>query len=213
MEGTVNQTEKIEANNATGGTTHAAWRGGDDSTKLREQLAMARRELAHARLHQESLEERLAILGEVQDQREKLAQLLVRLLSLPAADPVSIGGLRGWVARRILGPPLPRPGDGDPRVEMIEASGFFDAAWYLCTYPDVAESGGRPAVHYLYHGALEGRAAGPRFDTAFYLARYPDVRESGINPLVHYLQSGRQEGRLAAQSFYGDKTAMPGDGS
>jgi SAM-dependent methyltransferase len=80
----------------------------------------------------------------------------------------------------------------------------FDEAWYLLTYPDVAEAvaGGEFAsgrAHYLGYGRREGRlpagAAAPGgagakdapgaadataagFDEAWYLARYPDVAEA-----------------------------------
>lgn len=33
----------------------------------------------------------------------------------------------------------------------------FDGAWYLARYPDVAEAGLNPLVHYLRHGRYEGR--------------------------------------------------------
>lgn len=33
----------------------------------------------------------------------------------------------------------------------------FDGAWYLAAYPDVAEAGVNPLVHYLLHGRAEGR--------------------------------------------------------
>ena len=74
----------------------------------------------------------------------------------------------------------------------------FDAAWYLATYPDVAQTGANPLVHYVRHGWLEGRNPSPRFNTRAYLGRYPDDSRSGVNPLAHYLDSGIVEGRTAA---------------
>lgn len=173
---------------------------------LRDELVLCRRELADARLRQEAVEERLADLEGVEAERLRLAGLLARQLSHTRVDVLAVGGWRGRLARLLLAPMLQRTGDGDPQVAMIEESGYFDAAWYVATYPDVAEAGERPAVHYLYHGGREGRAAGPRFDSAFYLARYPDVLQGEVNPLVHFLQSGRAEGRLATQPVY----ASPG---
>jgi hypothetical protein len=173
---------------------------------LRDELALCQRELADARLRQEIVEERLAELEGVEAGRIRLAGLLAKHLSHTRVDVLAVGGWRGRLARLLLAPMLQRIGDDDPQVAMIEESGYFDGAWYVATYPDVAEASERPAVHYLYHGGREGRAAGPLFDSAFYLARYPDVLQSELNPLVHFLQSGRAEGRLATQPVY----ASPG---
>ena len=61
-------------------------------------------------------------------------------------------------------------------------------------YPDVAKAGTDPVVHYLRHGAREGRNPSPLFDTARYLVKHPDVYEAGINPLVHFLaESAKHE--------------------
>jgi len=179
---------------------------------LRDELALCRRELADARLRQETLEERLAVLEGVDAERIRLAGLLARHLAHTRVDVLGVGGWRGRLARVLLAPMLRRTGDGDPHVAMIEESGYFDAAWYVASYPDVAEAGERPAVHYLYHGGREGRAAGPRFDSAFYLARYPDVLQSELNPLVHFLQTGLVEGRLATQPVYAGPTRSPPGG-
>jgi hypothetical protein len=73
--------------------------------------------------------------------------------------------------------------------------GLFDAAWYLAQNPDVAAAGADPALHFLLHGAADGRDPGPGFSTAHYLALYPDVKAAGINPLVHYLVAGWEERR------------------
>ena len=49
---------------------------------------------------------------------------------------------------------------------IIRRSSFFDEAWYLEKYADVASAGADAAVHYLEHGASEGRDPGPRFSTS-----------------------------------------------
>lgn len=77
----------------------------------------------------------------------------------------------------------------------IRESGLFDEAWYCAAYPDVAQQGVDPILHYLRRGAGEGRNPSPSFNTVFYTTNYPDVTESGINPLLHYLLSGKAEGR------------------
>lgn len=84
------------------------------------------------------------------------------------------------------------------QAKFLQASGQFDASWYLAQNPDVANIPAfakQPALHYLLHGAQEGRDPSPDFGTSAYLSRYPDVRISGINPLLHYVRHGRQEGR------------------
>lgn len=86
--------------------------------------------------------------------------------------------------------------DFDEIERTIEASGLFDARWYVEQYPDVVGTGLDPLTHYLQIGARIGRNPGPRFDTRFYLGRYPDAAKAGINPLLHYLQYGARSGRL-----------------
>lgn len=53
-------------------------------------------------------------------------------------------------------------------VAEVRASGLFDAAWYLATYPDIAATGIDPIAHYLDHGAAEGRDPSPLFRTGYY---------------------------------------------
>jgi len=169
--------------------------------RLRDELALIRRELAWLQSSVQVREERLAELVAVERERDKLAAILARHLSRPPLPPgpAQIGGRRGWLIRRLM-PDVTLA--IDPMIELIEGCKLFDAAWYLRTYPDVAEGGEWPALHYLHHGGSEGRWAGPRFDSGFYLARYPDVRDSGVNPLVHYLQRGREEGRITMQPVW-----------
>lgn len=85
------------------------------------------------------------------------------------------------------------PSDAD----RILVSDLFDAEWYLDHYPDVAAANYPALLHYLVHGALEGRSPGPGFNAEWYLARYLDV--VGLNPLVHYIDHGREEGRIPVQ--------------
>ena len=85
-------------------------------------------------------------------------------------------------------------------VAAIEAAAEFDAAWYLERHPDVAGAGVSPAVHYLLHGAWEGRDPGPGFDTLFYYRTHRDVLAAGANALVRYVRAGRAEGRRIAPS-------------
>lgn len=81
-------------------------------------------------------------------------------------------------------------------VEILRASGLFDARWYLEQHPDAAESGMEPERHYLLIGAQAGYNPGPEFDSMAYLMEYPDIREAGVNPLVHYIECGQAESRI-----------------
>lgn len=88
--------------------------------------------------------------------------------------------------------------DDELIIEVVGAS--IDRAFYEFFYPDVAEAGVDPVVHYAYTGWIEGRDPAPWFSTEAYLVRYEDVARSGINPLVHYLLEGIREGRSVEKS-------------
>ena len=79
---------------------------------------------------------------------------------------------------------------------LVKRSGIFNEGWYLKTYPDVAEKGVDPIMHYLKFGAAELRNPSPEFDTSWYLTRHPDVAEENMNPVLHYFMFGQKEGRL-----------------
>lgn len=81
------------------------------------------------------------------------------------------------------------------QVQVLRQSGTFDEQWYLRQYPDVAQAGFDPIVHYLKFGSSEGRNPSAHFDTCWYLDSNPDVAEAGMNPLLHYVKFGKGEGR------------------
>ncbi|MDQ2844753.1 MAG: hypothetical protein M3Y72_27665, partial [Acidobacteriota bacterium] len=90
---------------------------------------------------------------------------------------------------------LPQKDEQPQNAQLLLQNSLFDSSWYLEHYPDVAEAGLDPVVHYLEYGASECRDPGPDFDASWYLEQYPDVAQAGANPLLHYLQSGLKEGR------------------
>lgn len=94
-------------------------------------------------------------------------------------------------------------------VGEVRDSRWFDAHWYLETYPDVREAGVDPALHYCESGWMEGRNPGPAFDTYDYLREHPDVAEAGINPLWHYITQEEQV-RLSVPST--TERHLPGEG-
>ena len=71
---------------------------------------------------------------------------------------------------------------------------FFDAVFYAQRYPDVAAARMNPFLHYLQHGAAEGRKPNPWFDPDYYLARSPQARLRGGDPFTDFLEHGRREG-------------------
>src|ERR1700730_11988040 len=72
----------------------------------------------------------------------------------------------------------------------------FDAAFYLRKYPDVAAAKAHPWLHYLKHGAAEGRKPHPLFQPDYYLSRCPEARSPGTDPLSHFLEA--QSGNWAS---------------
>ena len=91
---------------------------------------------------------------------------------------------------------------------------YFDSAWYLAAYPDVAAAGADPFRHYLHRGAIEGRDPSALFSTRWYLAMHPDVGAAGVNPLVHYVRWGassmlyRVTYRFAPHNVYSDAKGL-----
>ena len=123
------------------------------------------------------------------------------VLRSPPVEPRQRSSLARRVARRLGG--MVRRTDPDPAtagrqraIDAIRSSRWFDPDWYAVQYPDVAEAGMDPVVHYVDHGAAEGRDPGPEFSTSFYIEQNPDVAASGMNPLVHFIHHGLGEGRL-----------------
>jgi O-antigen biosynthesis protein len=85
--------------------------------------------------------------------------------------------------------------------QRLNSSGIFDRNWYLEHNQDVSSEGMDPLIHYVRHGATEGRSTSEFFNTGAYLEQNPDVLASGINPLLHYLEHGAKEGRSPGTLF------------
>lgn len=86
----------------------------------------------------------------------------------------------------------------ESQLHILAQSQLFDGAWYLRTYPDVAECAMPADEHYVRAGAFEGRNPGPEFDTMAYYLANPDVAEAGWPALVHYAHLGESEKRPLA---------------
>jgi hypothetical protein len=74
----------------------------------------------------------------------------------------------------------------------------FDPAWYIVTYPEVAQQGWDPATHYLAIGAAQGLKPHLLFDPAWYRAR----RSAAGNPLLDYLRTGAALGLDPSPYFH-----------
>jgi len=81
---------------------------------------------------------------------------------------------------------------------LVRKSDLFDEKWYFKKYKDINTHGMDAALHYVRHGAAEGRDPSQFFCTNAYWKQNPDVKAAGMNPLVHYLRHGKDERRLIA---------------
>ena len=86
-------------------------------------------------------------------------------------------------------------------LRLIRESGLFDVTWYRETYPDVAARGIDPVLHYVQHGAREGRDPNSLFSSSWYLTTYPEVAACGANPLADYIRNGVALGRDPSPLF------------
>lgn len=103
----------------------------------------------------------------------------------------------------------PAKGTSGELRKRIAASGLFDSAWYLATYPEVAEAGMDPILHYLDHGAHEGRRPAPDFDPEAYLEANPHLRGLGISPVEHMLRQLETVAQVQSVPRLPDEVEMP----
>ncbi len=71
---------------------------------------------------------------------------------------------------------------------------LFDSDWYIRQNPDVFANGGDPLLHFIEHGAYEGRNPNPLFDGNWYAANCPGLAKSGMLPLDHFIKVGTNAG-------------------
>lgn len=154
------------------------------SATLRERLREQTRATGSAETRVRELEVRLQQLGARLAGREQQAAAMASSLGWKLTAPLRALG------RRLRGGGAGQDAEHD-QAGQLRASGLFDADWYLGTYPDVAASGEDPALHYLRHGAGEGRDPSPAFSTRAYTARHPELAVTAENPLLHHLEFRR----------------------
>ncbi|MGH8641168.1 MAG: glycosyltransferase, partial [Burkholderiales bacterium] len=78
---------------------------------------------------------------------------------------------------------------------------LFDVQFYLQRHPDVASDNINPLVHFVCHGASEGRQPSPFFDTQYYVAQLPRGLPGGVLALRHYLEVGGPLGLSPSPRF------------
>jgi GT2 family glycosyltransferase/glycosyltransferase involved in cell wall biosynthesis len=72
----------------------------------------------------------------------------------------------------------------------LRRSGAFDYHYYAHRYPEVVRRRMNPLMHYIEHGAREGRDPSARFSTSAYLARRPELDPRRRNPLFEANRRG-----------------------
>jgi len=167
--------------------------------ELRRLLVEARAETERQRTTAEELSRHLA---QSKANLQSMHRAFARRYSSAFQEPST--GRKEWLKRQLLFglqrfvPPLRAKIAAKLEVhrqrDLIQRSMFFNREWYLTQYPDVGAADIDPALHYLLHGASEGRDPGPEFSTAGYLRANPDVAAFG-NPLLHYILYLEAEGR------------------
>ena len=91
-------------------------------------------------------------------------------------------------------------------MELVARSRLFDREWYLQTNPDVAAAEFEPLLHFVLHGAEEGRNPSFVFDTQWYRRTYPDAGPG--NPVIHYALTGASKGYSTHPAYVYD--VLPG---
>jgi hypothetical protein len=69
----------------------------------------------------------------------------------------------------------------------VQNSPLFDAKFYLTRYPDVAQRGEEPILHYLKHGSDEGRWPSAVIDPVECQDFFPELRESKGNLVLRLI--------------------------
>jgi GT2 family glycosyltransferase len=89
----------------------------------------------------------------------------------------------------------------------LRHSGLFDYRFYVMRYPDVVRARLNPLMHYVEHGAGEGRDPSAQFSTRAFLEAHPEIDPRRVNPLLAsrrmkapaaFLDDGRPARPLAA---------------
>lgn len=86
-----------------------------------------------------------------------------------------------------------------PLRAAVEATGLFDAEYYLLAYPDIAAAGIDPLNHFVLHGRGEGRSPNAWLNVRWYRATHGLA--DGEDALSHYLEQGEAAGLAPCADF------------
>ena len=99
------------------------------------------------------------------------------------------GSTRPFPAPREFVRAEPDVGSDDDR-DLIEASGYFDAGWYLRRYPQLQDTRIEALDHYWREGRFAGHDPGPDFSQSGYVFQSRGTVPLE-NALIHFLRNGR----------------------
>ncbi len=74
------------------------------------------------------------------------------------------------------------------QADLIHQSGYFNESWYLSAYPDVANEGMDPVLHYVMFGAEEARLPNPLFDPEEILKKHRALDPAGLSPGAYFIR-------------------------
>lgn len=162
---------------------------------LESDLAVSRAEAFSWRTRASAAEEELAALRRQIAGWELLGRWVWAACAQPARGTLAVlrAGLGtqpkppGWLAR-LRGQPAPPTAQERALLEdakLVRGSRLFDAAWYIASNPDLAESGDDPVWHYVLRGAAAGAEPGPYFASGPWREKFPDR-----NPLAEAVRQG-----------------------
>jgi hypothetical protein len=128
----------------------------------------------------------------------------------------AIDGLRTAVAaagtgQRGAAPPGPVEHDTPQlhsEIDLLAASGLFDADYYLEHNPDVAHVHIDPLRHFCEYGWRDLRKPNRDFDVWWYWMTYLDPAREAINPLLHYALIGQRAGFAGRPAAYAPRPGL-----
>lgn len=129
-----------------------------ENAGLRNSLASLRETVAGLETAKRAAENRATLLQAVVQRVHQVAAL-----EIGRAVKALLGGRKGGLWKKET--PV------SAHAKLLVDTRIVDPEWYLQRHVDVAAAGMEPALHYILHGAEEGRVPGPALDEA--------ARESG----------------------------------
>jgi glycosyltransferase involved in cell wall biosynthesis len=111
-------------------------------------------------------------------------------------DPVTHFIERGRFEERTLPKPRFDLLQLNEYLQLLSASGLFDAEFYLTRNSVAKRTEADPLLHYLVEGSITFQDPSPKFSTAAYVIQNPGLLISGEIPLLHFLSGSNGDDRL-----------------